>query len=108
SYTPDAVVLVKDIYKAGYKGAILGPTFAINAKFIEGVGAEVAEGVWNMDRAPLFDSPAYQEFSAAVPRGDESPDAPQAWDQMTLVALALASAKGEVSGTVIKDHLRTV
>ena len=57
---------------------------------------------------PLFDSPAYKEFSAAVPRGDQSPYAPQAWDQMTLVALALASAKGEASGTAIKDNLRAV
>jgi len=107
-YTPDSVVMAKDIYKAAYKGAILAPSFAINAKFIEGVGAEVAEGIWNMDRAPLFDSPAYKEFSAAVPRGDQSPYAPQAWDQMTLVALALAAARGEASGTVIKDNLRTV
>ena len=107
-YTPDSVVMVKELYKAGYKGAVLAPSFAINAKFIEGVGAEVAEGIWNMDRAPLFDSPAYKEFSAAVPRGDQSPYAPQAWDQMTLVALALASAKGEVSGTTIKDNLRAV
>src|SRR5439155_1144785 len=88
--------------------ANLAPSFAVNAKFIEGVGADVAEGIWNMDRAPLFDSAAYKEFSAAVPRGDQSPYAPQAWDQMTLVALALAAAKGEASGTVIKDNLRTV
>jgi branched-chain amino acid transport system substrate-binding protein len=107
-YTPDSVVMVKELYKAGYKGAILAPSFAINAKFIEGVGADVAEGIWNMDRAPLFDSPAYKEFSAAVPRADQSPYAPQAWDQMTLVALALAAGRGEASGTVIKDHLRTV
>jgi branched-chain amino acid transport system substrate-binding protein len=107
-YTPDSVVMVKEIYKAGFKGAILAPSFAINAKFIEGVGADVAEGVWNMDRAPLFDSPAYKEFSAAVPRADQSPYAPQAWDQMSIVALALAAGKGEVSGTVIKDQLRTV
>src|SRR5262245_32532634 len=107
-YTPDSVVMAKDIYKAGYKGAILAPSFAINAKFIEGVGPEVAEGIWNMDRAPLFDSPAYKEFSAAVPRTDQSPYAPQAWDQMSIVALALAAGKGEVSGTVIKDHLRAV
>src|SRR5262249_23297297 len=39
---------------------------------------------------------------------DQSPYAPQAWDQMTLVALALAAAKGEVSGTAIKDNLRAV
>ena len=107
-YTPDSVVMVKEIYKAGFKGAILAPSFAINAKFIEGVGADVAEGIWNMDRAPLFDSPAYKEFSAAVPRADQSPYAPQARDQMSIVALALAAGKGEVSGTVIKDQLRTV
>jgi branched-chain amino acid transport system substrate-binding protein len=107
-YTPDSVVMAKEIYKAGYKGAILAPSFAVNAKFIEGVGPEVAEGIWNMDRAPLFDSPAYKEFSAAVPRQDQSPYAPQAWDQMSIVALALAAGKGEVSGTVIKDNLRTV
>jgi branched-chain amino acid transport system substrate-binding protein len=107
-YTPDSVVMVKEIYKAGYKGAILAPSFAINAKFIEGVGAEVAEGIWNMDRAPLFDSPAYKEFSAAVPRTDQSPYAPQAWDQMSMVALALAAGRGEASGTVIKNHLRAV
>jgi branched-chain amino acid transport system substrate-binding protein len=107
-YTPDSVVMAKDIYKAGYKGAILGPSFAINAKFIEGVGAEVAEGIWNMDRAPLFESPGYKEFSAAVPRSDQSPYAPQAWDQMSLVALALVAGKGEVSGTVINQNLRAV
>src|SRR5215510_10251877 len=107
-YTPDSVVMAKDIYKAGYKGAILAPSFAVNAKFIEGAGADVAEGIWNMDRAPLFDSPAYKEFSAAVPRNDTSPYAPQAWDQMSIVSLALAAGKGEASGTVIKDNLRAV
>ncbi len=107
-YTPDSVVMVKELYKAGYKGADLGPSFAINAKFVEGVGADVAEGIWNMDRAPLFDSPAYKEFSAAVPRAAQSPYAPQAWDQMTLVALALAAGRGDASGTVIKDNLRNV
>jgi branched-chain amino acid transport system substrate-binding protein len=107
-YTPDSVVMAKELYKAGYKGAVLAPTFAINAKFIEGAGADVAEGIWNMDRAPLFDSPAYKEFQAAVPGGDQSPYAPQAWDQMTLVGLSLVAGKGEVSGTVIKDNLRLV
>ena len=107
-YTPDSIVVAKDIYKAAYKGAILAPSFAVNAKFIEGAGADVAEGIWNMDRAPLFDSSAYKEFSAAVPRSDQSPYAPQAWDQMSLVALALAAGKGEISGTTIKDHLRAV
>src|SRR5207244_8710084 len=72
-YTPDSVVMAKDLYRAAYKGAILAPSFAVNAKFIEGVGADVAEGIWNMDRAPLFDSPAYKEFSSTVPTRPHSP-----------------------------------
>ncbi len=71
-------------------------------------GRRWRRAIWNMDRAPLFDSPAYKEFLAAVPGGDAGPYAPQAWDQMSMVALALVAGKGEVSGTVIKDHLRTV
>jgi branched-chain amino acid transport system substrate-binding protein len=107
-YTPDSVVMAKELYRAAYKGAVLGPAFAINAKFVEGAGAEVAEGVWAIDPAPSFDSPAYKQFAAAVPQADKNPYAPQSWDHMTLVGLALAARRGEASGTVIKDTLRTI
>ena len=107
-YTPDSVVIAKELYRAAYKGAVLGPAFAINAKFVEGAGADVAEGVWAIDPAPSFDSPAYKQFAAAVPQADKNPYAPQAWDHMTLVGLALAAARGEASGTAIKDALRTI
>ena len=65
-----------------------------------------ASGTWTA--RPCSTLPGYKEFSAAVPRNDTSPYAPQAWDQMSIVALALAAGKGEASGTVIKDHLRAV
>jgi branched-chain amino acid transport system substrate-binding protein len=107
-YTPDSVVIAKELYRASYKGGILGPAFAINAKFVEGASAEVAEGVWAIDPAPSFDSPAYKQFLAAVPTADKNPYAPQAWDHMTLVGLALAGGHGEASGTIIKDNLRTI
>ena len=107
-YTPDSVVMAKELYRAAYKGAVLGPAFAINAKFVEGAGGEVAEGVWAIDPAPSFDSPAYKQFAAAVPQADKNPYAPQSWDHMTLVGLALAAHRGEASGTVIKDTLRTI
>ena len=107
-YTPDSVVMAKELYRAAYKGAVLGPAFAINAKFVEGAGAEVAEGVWAIDPAPSFDSPAYKQFAAAVPQADKNPYAPQSWDHMTLVGLALAARRGEASGTAIKDTLRTI
>ena len=107
-YTPDSVVMAKELYRAAYKGAVLGPAFAINAKFVEGAGAEVAEGVWAIDPAPSFDSPAYKQFASAVPQADKNPYAPQSWDHMTLVGLALAARRGEASGTAIKDTLRTI
>ena len=107
-YTPDSVVMAKELYRAGYKGAVLGPAFAINAKFVEGAGAEVAEGVWAIDPAPSFDSPAYKQFATAVPQADKNPYAPQSWDHMTLVGLALAAHRGDASGTAIKDTLRTI
>lgn len=107
-YTPDSVVMAKELYRASYKGAVLGPAFAINAKFVEGAGADVAEGVWAIDPAPSFDSPAYKQFAAAVPQADKNPYAPQSWDHMTLIGLALAAGRGEASGTVIKDSLRTI
>jgi branched-chain amino acid transport system substrate-binding protein len=107
-YAPDSVVIAKELYRLSYKGAILGPAFAINAKFIEGAGADVAEGIWAIDPAPSFDSPAYKQFLAAVPTADKNPYAPQAWDHMSMVGLALAAGRGEVSGTVVKDNLRTI
>jgi branched-chain amino acid transport system substrate-binding protein len=107
-YTPDSVVIAKELYRASYKGAVLGPAFAVNAKFIEGASPEVAEGIWAIDPAPSFDSPAYKQFAQAVPQADKNPYAPQSWDHMTLVGLALAAGRGEASGTVIKDNLRTI
>src|SRR5262249_43982234 len=38
----------------------------------------------------------------------KNPYAPQAWDHMTLVGLALAADPGAVSGTAVKDHLRLI
>jgi branched-chain amino acid transport system substrate-binding protein len=107
-YTPDTVVIAKELYRAAYKGAVLGPAFAVNAKFVEGAGPEVAEGVWAIDPAPSFDAPAYKQFAAAVPQADKNPYAPQSWDHLTMVGLALAAGRGEVSGAVVKDNLRSI
>jgi ABC-type branched-subunit amino acid transport system substrate-binding protein len=107
-YTPDSVVMAKELFRAAYKGAVLGPAFAINAKFVEGAGAEVAEACGpsiprrRSTRRPTSSSPA------AVPQADKNPYAPQSWDHMTLVGLALAAHRGEASGTAIKDTLRTI
>ena len=107
-YTPDSVVMAKDIYKAGYKGAILAPSFADQREVHRGRGPGGGGGHLEHGPRAAVRFARVQGVSAAVPRNDTSPYAPQAWDQMSIVALALAAGKGEASGTVIKDHLRAV
>ena len=46
-YTPDTVVLLKDLYRAGFKGKIIGFGYSINQKLIDQIGQpEVVEGVY--------------------------------------------------------------
>ena len=46
-YTPDTIVLLKDLYRAGFKGKILGFAYSINQKLIDQIGQpEVVEGVY--------------------------------------------------------------
>jgi len=37
-YTPDSIVLLKDLYRAGFKGKILGFAYSINQKLIDQIG----------------------------------------------------------------------
>ena len=107
-YTPDTVVLLKDLYRAGYKGKIIGQAYAINQKLIEQVGQnEVLEGVYTY-------APSVAEGSGALERvkklsGLASPDpyTSQVYDHVNMVLMAMAAGKG-ATGTVIKDNIRKV
>src|SRR5438876_5461118 len=46
-YTPDTTILLKDLYRAGFKGKILGFAYSINQKLLDQIGQpEVVEGVY--------------------------------------------------------------
>src|SRR3954451_14769185 len=52
-YTPDTVVLLKDLYRAGFKGKILGFAYSINQKLVDQIGQnEVVEGVYTFAPSP--------------------------------------------------------
>jgi branched-chain amino acid transport system substrate-binding protein len=107
-YTPDTVVLLKDLYRAGYKGKIIGQAYAINQKLVDLIGQnEVVEGVYTY-------APSVSEGSAALERvkkmsGLASPDpyTSQVYDHTNMVLMAMAIAK-EATGTAIKDNIRKV
>jgi branched-chain amino acid transport system substrate-binding protein len=107
-YTPDTVVLLKDLYRAGYKGKIVGQAYAINQKLVDQIGQnEVVEGVYTY-------APSVSEGSTALERvkkmsGLASPDpyTSQVYDHTNMVLMAMALAK-DTTGTAIKDNIRKV
>src|SRR5580704_3495536 len=107
-YTPDSIVLLKDIYRAGFKGKILGFAYSINQKLIDQIGQpEVVEGVYTFAPSPAEGSTAYEKVKAAVGSANPDPYTCQVYDHTNMVLMSMAFAK-EASGTAIKDNIRKV
>ena len=107
-YTPDSVVLLKDLYRAGFKGKILGFAYSINQKLIDQVGQpEVVEGVYNFAPSPAEGSGAYERVKAAVGSANPDPYTSQIYDHTNLVLMSMALGKA-ATGQAIKDNIRKV
>jgi len=107
-YTPDSIVLLKDLYRAGFKGKILGFAYSINQKLIDQIGQpEVVEGVYAFAPSPAEGSGAYERVKAAVGSANPDPYTCQVYDHTNMVLMSMAFAK-EASGMAIKDNIRKV
>lgn len=105
-YTPDTIVLVKDLYRAGYKGGRVGFAYAVNQKFLEAVPSEVSEGIFSLAPSPAVASVAYRNLTRRYGK-EIDPYTCQCNDEASLAILAMADAK-QASGTAIRDHIRNV
>jgi branched-chain amino acid transport system substrate-binding protein len=107
-YTPDTVVLLKDIFRAGFKGKILGMAYSINQKLIDQVAqAEVVEGVYTFAPSPAEGAKAHDSVKKIVGMNDPDPYTCQVYDHTNLVLMAIAAAK-DSAGTAIRDNVRKV
>lgn len=107
-YTTDTVVLLKDIYRAGYKGKIIGFGYSINQKLIDQIGQpEVVEGVYTYSPSPAEGSTAFERVKKATGLANPDPYTCQVYDHANLVLLAMAEAKA-ATGAAIKDNIRKV
>ena len=105
-YTPDTIVLLKDIYRAGYKGKVIGFGYSINQKLLDQIGQpEIVEGVYTYSPSPAEGSAAYEKVKAAVGSANPDPYTCQLYDHVNLVLLAIANAKA-ATGEAIKDNIR--
>jgi branched-chain amino acid transport system substrate-binding protein len=107
-YTPDTVVLLKDLYRAGYKGKIIGQAYAINQKLIEQVGQpDVVENVYTYAPSVAEGSGALERVKKLSGLANPDPYTSQVYDHVSMVLMAMAVAK-DTTGTAIKDNIRKV
>ncbi len=106
-YTPDTTVLVKDLYRAGYKGLIIAFGYSVNQKLVDGVPAEAVEGIYTISPSPAEGSKAYERLVKLIGVANPDPYTTQVYDETNLIIMAIA-AGGQATGTAIKDNIRKV
>ena len=106
-YTPDTTVLLKDVFRAGYKGKKIAFAYSVNQKLLEGIPAEVGEGIFTIAPSPAEGSGAFKRVAKMVGMDSPDPYTTQIYDHINLVILAMAQA-GEASGQAIRDNIRKV
>ncbi len=106
-YAPDTVVLVKDLYKAGYEGRVVGPSYVIDAEFLKTVPNEATEGAYVYYTATSNETGAVDRIKSILKIDQPDAYTCQTYDHANLALLAMAAAK-EASGTAIRDNLRKI
>ena len=106
-YTPDSIVVLRDLYRAGYEGVILGPAYAVNRKLLDALPHEVTQGVRTYAPSPDVNSSAYKRVQAIHGTDDVDPYTTQVYDHANLMLLAAAAA-GKAEGAAMRDAMRSV
>jgi len=106
-FLDDTTVLARDIYRAGYKGRLIGFGYTINQKLIDALPAGSVEGAYGVSGSAAVDGTAYKRLAAKLGQASVDPFAAQSYDQMNLLLLAIAQAK-QATGAAIKDAVRAV
>jgi branched-chain amino acid transport system substrate-binding protein len=107
-YTPDTVVMLKDLYRAGYKGRILGQAYSVNQKLIDQIGQnEVVENVYTYAPSVAEGSNALERVKKLSGLANPDPYTSQVYDHTNMVLMAMAVAKA-TSGTAVRDNIRRI
>ena len=106
-YVSDTTVLIRDVFRAGFKGKLVGFGYGVNQKLIDAVPPEVVENVYTISPSPASTSNAYKRLAGIIKSDNLDPYTCQVYDQVNLIVMALAKA-GQVSGTAIRDNIRSV
>ena len=107
SYEPDLVVLLRDLYRAGFNGKRLTLGYAANDKLLAALPPDVTNGLMSYSPSPDLDSPAYKRVQQILGVQQPDPYSCQIYDHIALVALSIAKANA-ASGIAIHDTVREI
>ena len=107
-YQAENIVMAKDLFRANFKGKVVGFAFGMTPGFIEGAGKEAAEGMYGCaEPSPAGGSAAYAHLKKLVKKDALDTYICQAYDHVNLAILSMAKGK-EGTGTAIKDNIRKI
>ncbi|MFY7948825.1 MAG: ABC transporter substrate-binding protein [Gemmatimonas sp.] len=105
-YAPDTTVLVKDIFRANYRGKLLTLAYAVNQKVAE-ANVEATDGVYTMAPSPAEGSGAFKRVADIVKNANPDPYSCQVYDHVSMVLMAIAQGR-DSSGAAIRENIRKV
>jgi branched-chain amino acid transport system substrate-binding protein len=106
SYQPDLLVLLRDLFRAGYEGRKYTLGYAANDKLLAALPPEVTEGMISYAPSPDLDSPAYKRVQEIV-GSNPDPYSCQTFDHANLALLSIGKSKA-ATGPGIHDAVRAV
>ena len=106
SYTPDLIVLLRELYRAGYEGKRYTPGYAATQKLLDALPADLVDGLVSYAPTPDLGSPAYARVTTIL-GSEPDPYSAQIYDHISLIALSIGQAKS-AEGKAIRDTVRAV
>ncbi|WP_431282325.1 ABC transporter substrate-binding protein [Humitalea sp. 24SJ18S-53] len=106
-YTPDTSVLLRDLYRASFRGKILSFAYSVNQAMLGAIPKEVTEGVMTLAPSPAEGSGAYAKVQRLVNNQSPDPYTCQIYDQVNLILMAMAKG-GDATGQIVRDNVRLV
>jgi branched-chain amino acid transport system substrate-binding protein len=98
---PDFVSIMKEVYRGGFDSKVVALSIMADAegKFVQAVGAQVAEGIRHFQPMPDVAAPGYKKFLSLMgaPADKLYLFPPNTHDQIAITALAMEKAKSPMA-----------
>lgn len=106
-YTPDVTIILRELFRAGWTGGKVSPAYAVNARLLESLPAEVTNGTVTWAPSPAVGSPAFTRLQGLLGTQDPDPYSCQTNDHAALACLAIEKAKS-AAPEAIRETVRKI